>query len=433
MAEDGVRMPQKGESDSRGVLIAAENGPVVEWDESGLVMRLSDRVVRDIARRMPRGSEQGFGLPADILGDIDAWDVFQKGDWIGFQARLPSGMRRYRRHVSGGAILAQTGGSVWLLAGLGGARRQVTYREPLGFPHHVIRAPLSDEGEAALVVPQRSVGLQALVADKLMARRFASARALRTVLADDVASERLPEVLAGHERLCQSLGQPAQILAVGMEFGPGMTGDPLAAMDEAGRMRFVTSFDCGPYWQEPHPAIWRQSALALRPGIHDLTFAGAGYAFAQDDLGHPLPEGLHHRAALEALAIEARLAGEAWFCPTACFAEAEGSAIRVTFKSASDLAIDRAPCFAGGDMAGFTVDGAALVGVGIAPDDPRAVLLHLAAPPANGTRVAYARPDGRGSRDGDRHYPAGGALRDQFSQDGLHRWALPFDMTVTQC
>ena len=40
------------EFDPRQTLIAAENGPVIEADDTGLVLRLSDRVIRDIARRI---------------------------------------------------------------------------------------------------------------------------------------------------------------------------------------------------------------------------------------------------------------------------------------------------------------------------------------------------------------------------------------------
>ena len=42
--------------DHNQTLISAENGPVIEADSTGLVLRLSDRVIRDIARRI--------GLPA---------------------------------------------------------------------------------------------------------------------------------------------------------------------------------------------------------------------------------------------------------------------------------------------------------------------------------------------------------------------------------
>lgn len=418
-------MSPTDEVQGRGVVIAARNGPVIEWDDSGLVMRLSDLVVRDIARRI--GGSEGFGIAPDALGDIDAWDVFREGDWLGFQARLASGVRRYRRHATGGAILARTGGPVWLLAGLGGARRRVSHLLPLEFPHHVLRTPFADEGERALAVHHRSVGVQALVADRLMAGRFAQGRALRTVLAEDAGPEGLAGLVAGQGRLCDALGQPAQVLAVGIDFD-GDYDTALAQMAAAGPARIVTSFDSGAYWQMAGAGFAAQARLALRAGVHDLTFAAAGYAFAQDALGFLTPDGLQRRAMAEAAAIEARLARQDWFCPTACFAEAEGDRVRVTFKAMSDLVLET-PAFSG-DWHGFSVEGGRIEDIRIAGDDARAILLRVA---GDVRRVGYAIPDGQGRAVDGHFHPNGGGVRDGFAQDGLHRWALPFDLPVTQC
>ncbi len=37
---------------SEGVIIRAENGDVIRYDETGLILRLSDKVVADIAARL---------------------------------------------------------------------------------------------------------------------------------------------------------------------------------------------------------------------------------------------------------------------------------------------------------------------------------------------------------------------------------------------
>ena len=37
---------------SGGVIIRAENGDVIRYDETGLILRLSDRVIADIAARL---------------------------------------------------------------------------------------------------------------------------------------------------------------------------------------------------------------------------------------------------------------------------------------------------------------------------------------------------------------------------------------------
>ena len=117
-------------------LIAAENGPVIEADDTGLVLRLSDRVIRDIARRIglpaaPEAAPEAAPvqptsatvqwLDAALLGDIDAWDLQREGEWLRFLAHRPGpqGARRYRRHASGGGIIAETPGPVLGLLSLG--------------------------------------------------------------------------------------------------------------------------------------------------------------------------------------------------------------------------------------------------------------------------------------------------------------------------
>lgn len=108
-------------------LIAAENGPVIEVDATGLVLRLSDRVIRDIARRigLPAGTKAAppageaelaaaERLDPAMLGDIDAWDLQREGEWLRFVAHRPgaTGARRYRKAVAGGGVIAETPGPV---------------------------------------------------------------------------------------------------------------------------------------------------------------------------------------------------------------------------------------------------------------------------------------------------------------------------------
>ena len=124
------------EPDHNQTLIAAENGPVIEADDTGLVLRLSDRVIRDIARRIglpaaPEAAPEAAPaqpasatvqrLDAALLGDIDAWDLQREGEWLRFLAHRPGpqGARRYRRHASGGGIIAETPGPILGLLSLG--------------------------------------------------------------------------------------------------------------------------------------------------------------------------------------------------------------------------------------------------------------------------------------------------------------------------
>ncbi|MGB4907294.1 MAG: hypothetical protein WBP15_02025, partial [Tabrizicola sp.] len=108
---------------TEGVILRAENGDVIRYDETGLVLRLSDKVIADIAARLelkPSVSLAAEALPLpDLPDDIDLWAPRREGDWVFFQANLPGAdsARGYRRHVSGGAVLAEARGP--LLAVLG--------------------------------------------------------------------------------------------------------------------------------------------------------------------------------------------------------------------------------------------------------------------------------------------------------------------------
>jgi hypothetical protein len=46
-----------------GVVVRAPNGDVIRYDPSGLVMRLSDKVIADIALRLGTAPRQGGGGP----------------------------------------------------------------------------------------------------------------------------------------------------------------------------------------------------------------------------------------------------------------------------------------------------------------------------------------------------------------------------------
>jgi hypothetical protein len=57
---------------TEGVIIRAENGDVIRYDETGLVLRLSDKVIADIAARLelkPSVSLAAEALPLPDLPD----------------------------------------------------------------------------------------------------------------------------------------------------------------------------------------------------------------------------------------------------------------------------------------------------------------------------------------------------------------------------
>lgn len=154
-----------------GVLVRAANGDVIRYDPSGLVMRLSDTVIRDIALRLAeqeRGggqvpvsapSDAGQGAPRSsgeqvahsdpqtLLDTIDAWDLREHGEWLLFNARLPGrqGVRAFRRLREGGHILADAPGPLFGILGLGGPRAALATGRACAFPQHVV-APADDIG-----------------------------------------------------------------------------------------------------------------------------------------------------------------------------------------------------------------------------------------------------------------------------------------------
>jgi hypothetical protein len=137
-----------------GVVVRAPNGDVIRYDPSGLVMRLSDRVIADIALRLdarPEGGTPGPPVDEDALGDVDAWNIRAEGDWLRFTARLAGrqGVRGFRRHVTGGTILGDAPGPVMAVLGLGGPSAALATPGRPAYPHHVV-APADDIGAVGM-------------------------------------------------------------------------------------------------------------------------------------------------------------------------------------------------------------------------------------------------------------------------------------------
>ena len=78
---------------TQGVIIRAENGDVIRYDETGLILRLSDKVIADIAARLKLTPQAVTAAPVDAIPDlpdgIDLWSPRRIGDWLHFQANLP--------------------------------------------------------------------------------------------------------------------------------------------------------------------------------------------------------------------------------------------------------------------------------------------------------------------------------------------------------
>lgn len=454
-----------------GVIVRAKNGDVIRYDPSGLVMRLSDKVIADIALRLgqrdragpdPRPKAQPANPPPDdLLDGIDAWGVTQDGDWLRFSARMPGaqGPRGFRRHIEGGAVLGDGPGAVLGILGLGGPRAALANPGAPAFPHH-ITAPADDIGAVGMagiepapatdrLEPLREATHEALVAETILhwqIEKFAPLPLIVTRVetdasasAADLARGRAVQnllIAAGNlKSAAERMGKRAKLLAVCLDYAlEHVTGDAIAYRDgmlammravEQGlgalgfdRPLFVARFEAGLDPESAGAVLQGQWELAWNHGDHRLIFSGPSYAFARDAYDRPTADARRQMAEMTAAALSE---GEGWRCPTLFLAEWEpGGApvIRVTAQSDGPLVID------GGGTAGFTVigaDGLAIEAVTLAPDDPQALLVRVSAR-ATGLRLSY----GAGIP---------GALRDGWGLESrtgtvLHRWALPAILPV---
>lgn len=459
-----------------GTVIRAENGDVIGYDESGLVLRLSDKVIADIAARLQLSvtatAPQATAELPDLPEDLDLWAVRRDGDWVLFQANLPGadGPRGYRRHVEGGTILAESRGPLFAILGIGGARAALASPGPGRLPYHVF-APADDigavgmggEGEAvvtALLQPLTEMTHEVLLAEALLSVR-AEARlslplffvraetdtaATSVSLGTGTAIANFDRALGNLVAAAKRLGTRAQVLAVTLDYVlEDISGDPTAyrdgmialmeritrSMAKHGLARpvFLSAFDCGTQSITHGPALDGQWELSWNHADHQLVFTAPAYAFEIDDTGRLTDAGRRAKAALSATALLATQEGQRWQCPTIQLAERHGTSIRLICEAMEGLEIDATDPFGAGPHAGFRLDGvtngAKLKSVSIDPKDRKTVILTCTKrPEGDDLYVAYAH----GAEFTTGPYPANrGALRDVSGQ----RWALPARLRVT--
>lgn len=485
---------EKGAADApgHGVIVRAANGDVIRYDPTGLVMRLSDLVIADIALRLgasqggPRpggsGPEQArtseTGPDATALEDIDAWDIRTEGAWHRFTARLSGrqGVRGFRRHVDGGAILGDGPGPLQAVFGLGGASAALASPGASTYPHHVV-APADDIGAVGMagietamrtdrLEPLRECTHEAFVAETLLdwrmdafaplplfvVRAETEAATTAAALAGGKAVENLGVAAENLAAAAASMNRKARVAAVCLDYGledastsaasyrDGMlaTMDAVAAvLGRAGfdRPLFVARVESGLPEACPAPVLEGQWELAWNHGDHRLVHSAPAYMFERDAFDRATDTARRQMAEMTAAAI---VEAASWRCPVLHLAEREASdasTIRVIAQGEGDLVLDANDPLGAGATRGFRLigdtEGASVTEVVIAPDDARAVLIRCdRAPRGADLRLAYAITlpgDDRG---------ATGALRDGWSLDSrtgvsLHRWALPAVLPVT--
>ena len=455
-----------------GVVLRARNGDVIRYDPSGLVLRLSDRVVEDLALRLPdRAAAKVVHADAadvDLPDGIDAWDARADGDWTVFTARLPGdqGVRGFRAHADGGDIIAETNGPVLGILGVGGARAAIATREPARYPQHIV-APADDigaVGHAGLEVAKpfdrlehlREMTHEALVAQSVLDWRMADFGPLplfftrvetdASLTAADLATGRAVENLlvaaANLKASAELMGKRAKVLAVTLDFALEDRSDTaqayrdgmLAVMEavSAGlwalgfdRPLFVARFESGLPEVAPQAALDGQWELSWSHGDHRLIHSAPAYMFARDDYDRPTEAARTQQAEMTASAIAE---AETWKCPTLHLAELEGTSLRVAARAAGPLVLDAACPFEVGPHMGFELtgctNGSDIKSVSLAEDDQQSLIITLSKVPEGADlRLGYAT-----------HGP--GALRDDWtlaSATGaaLHRWALPANLPIT--
>ena len=444
------------------VLLRAQNGDVIRFDETGLILRLSDRVIADLRKRL-------FApLDAEVLGDVDAWNLRQKGDWIFFDANLPGmpGARGYRRALSGGAILAETPGPVLGVLSLGGARRMRAIPGQNAFPYHVIAseddigavgmAGIEDASETARAEGLREQTLDALLAGEMLRLRQRAGRGLPLImvrcetdraaslsqLGEGKAFENLMRAIANLKLLADSLGKPAKLVALSVDFVLEDVQTPESEFVPA--MRGLLERLGQAFWEHdlrPVPALMMFDTLANQLGRDrrqaqwDLAVYGGpmgpvftlpSYAVEMDDTLRPTEAGMRLRARTEAVAVEEMAAGRDWHCPCFILAEREGERmIRVRSDAKMPLVIEAADPFEAGSDYGFQIEGpkggCVVSSVSIDSKEPRDVLIELEdEAPRNGLVLSYA-------------WEGPGALRDSWASafaPDVKRWALPTRLEV---
>ena len=370
----------------QGVLVRARNGDVIRYDSTGLVLRLSDRVIEDIRQRMG-APDPGAGAQAAQRGDLaaavaaldglDAWDIRADGDWLRFSARLPGrqGARGFRRHRKGGGIIADAPGPLFGVFGIGGARAALAAPGPSDFPYHVLgvaddigavgqsgvdRAETTDQLDQLREMTHEALVAQACLGwqmDKhgplplFVARVETDRSASAAELAAGPALDNLMIAADNLRRAAASLGKEARIFAVALDFAlEELGGDAVAyrngmislmqtiedRLAERGfdTPVFVARFDLGGPGMATEAQVRGQWELAWNCGDHRLVMSAPGYMFHTDDYARPTLAARHHMAEMTAAAVTAASVRrrtdepltDGWRCPLFHLAEVESRA-----------------------------------------------------------------------------------------------------------
>lgn len=385
-----------------GVLVRAKNGDVIRYDGSGIVLRLADRVIEDIAMRLgdrqpiaPGGKPAPAPVDAELpraLEDIDAWNIRAEADGLRFTARLPGrqGLRDYRMDATGQHIVAQTQGPVQAILGIGGPRAALATTREAGYPFHIL-APADDIGGVGVAGIERATRVdrlsrlremthEALVAETFLdwqmdkhgplplfvVRTETDSSASAAELATGAALTNLVIAAINVKHAAAHLGKAPRIRAVCLDFGlEDLGGSALQYRDAMlalmtrierelaalgfDRPLFVARFDAGRPGLATDAVVEGQWELMWNHGDHRLLGSAPGYMFDTDDHDRPTEAARHHMAEMTAAAIAAAAASNdhvdpltrGWRCPILHLAEWEAGrpVLRVVLRALEDLVL----------------------------------------------------------------------------------------------
>ncbi|MFT5785243.1 MAG: hypothetical protein ACI9KK_000589 [Ascidiaceihabitans sp.] len=481
-----TQKPPMTDKPKRGVLLRAQNGDVIGFDETGVRLNLADSVIADIQTRLDLTSDARV-VDASVLGDINAWDVREGEGWYMFHAHLPGAQNvgHFRRRIkavgdSFPCIIANPSTALYGLLSLGGARRATTSDEPVEFPYHVLSTgdDMGSAGPAGSQVVEQTDLIErlneqtrdSLVGDEIVGRRLSEYRALPVMyvrsetdssssilsLADGPAMANFRQTTANFCAAAATLGVAPKVLAVGLDFtleAVADTGDvwrrgmysimqtitDLFADHGLRKPLFIAPFESGTQNVSDHPVMRAQWDLSWNKGGHDIFYSAPSYMFELDHFGRATPLARKQMAEMDAFAIESCNNDEDWSCPVLLLAEREEDprVIRCRAQSMNALIIDRDDPLNAGPTCGFAFEGctndAKILDVDAASDDQNDLLITCdIAPEGDGLTLLYAVAHAASS-DG---MPANrGAIRDEWHHasktgDTLYRWALPAALPV---
>ncbi len=441
-----------------GVLVRARNGDVIGYDPTGLVLRLSDKVIDDIALRLggrlqAEGAAPAASDPRDmaelesLLDGHDVWNIRAEGDWLRFSGRLPGrqGPRDFRLNRAGGDVVADAPGAVVGILGIGGPRAALANPDRAAYPFHIL-APADDIGAVGHAGVERAAvtdllsHLREMTHEALMAevcldwqlekhaglpvfvtRVETDSSASAAALAGGMAVENLLRAAGNLKLAAARLGKPARIFAVTLDFAleavagtaveyrDGMLA--LMARIENGlaklgfdRPVFVARLEAGRPGLTLDRVIEAQWELAWNCGAHRLVISAPSHMFTHDEYDRPTPAARRHMAAMSAAAASAAGAltlkpdplQDGWRCPVIHLAELEAGPKGAVVLRLVLRALGDLVLAPGGDVGGDRAVGFALDG-----DRVGAKILSVAIDPEDAQAVLITldrRPEGEDVR-----------------------------------